>query len=111
MKAQKTPLSEFINKPSVQRIGSAFLALLVISSVAYFGSLLNEDSEAAVPGTMYVSPVGGNFNPGSNVTVDIREDSGAVAVSTVQSALVYNKAQLQFVSVSDGACLSGRPED
>jgi hypothetical protein len=107
MKAQKTPLSEFINKPSVQRIGSAFLALLVISSVAYFGSLLNEDSEAAVPGTMYVSPVGGNFNPGSNVTVDIREDSGAVAVSTVQSALVYNKAQLQFVSVSDGAVFPG----
>lgn len=102
MKAKKPSLPDYFSQPAVQRVGSALLAMLVIASVAYFGTIVKKQSNAATPGMIYLSSANSSFVPGSNVTVDIRENSGSDAVTTVQASLTYDASQLQFVSISDG---------
>lgn len=100
MKITRENVRESLRNPHVQRIGTAFVALVVIGSVAYFGTLLNRSSKAATPGTMYVTPATGTYAPGAQIVVDVREDSGLDSVNAVQAAVTYNAAQLRFDSIS-----------
>ncbi len=47
---------------------------------------------------IYLKPDSGNFVVGSNVTVEVRENSGSQMVNAVQADLAYSAANLQFVS-------------
>lgn len=48
---------------------------------------------------MYLSPSAGTYAGGATITVEIREDSGAVAVNAAQANLSYPVSLLQFQSI------------
>lgn len=108
MKKTKQKLGTLAKKPGVQHVLTAFVALLVVSSVAYVGTFVGkEKSKAAVPPppptALYLSPEAGTFAPGSTISVGVRLTSGTAPINSVQASLLYNSAQLQYVSISEGA--------
>jgi hypothetical protein len=87
----------------IQQMALVLVGVLVIGGISFVGTLLNKGSHAAVaPGTLYVTPASGTFAPGSTISVDIREASGTEPVIDVQAGLVYNPAQLKYVSATEG---------
>jgi chitodextrinase len=52
--------------------------------------------------SMSLSPASGNVAAGSTFTVTVRENSGTSAVNTVQTAITYDPAKLQYVSMAEG---------
>lgn len=97
-------LARFIKKPGMQHVVTAFVALVVVSSVSYFGTQMRQGSKAATttPGSIYMLPETGTYAPGSTVSVVVRENSGTDPVNSVQASMTYNASQMQFVSISEG---------
>jgi hypothetical protein len=50
-------------------------------------------------GTLFINPAAPSVTSGQNVTIDIRENSGAVQVNAVQANLSYDPTKLQYVGV------------
>jgi hypothetical protein len=57
----------------------------------------------AATATTYVSPSSSTVTKGSNVTVQVRINSGTSPMDSVQASLVFDSAKLQYVSYSAGA--------
>lgn len=95
-------LNKVLQKQIVQRFGVMAMALLVVGSVSYFGTSLNQGSKAATGGTLAIAPATATRTTGSTFTVAIRENSGTNPVNAVQASMTYNASQLQFVSVTEG---------
>lgn len=85
------------------RWASALVALLMIGSVSYIGLRYFNFSQAATPGTLFITPASGSFTSGSTVSFTVYEESGATPVNGVQFDLNYNSSQLQYLSNSNGA--------
>ncbi len=85
-----------------RRFTSIALAVVFMAAVSYLGVRFYHPGYAATGGNIYLNPASGNFNPGSNVIVHVRENSGVEAVEAVQFSLRYDASQLQYVSLSEG---------
>jgi len=102
-KKQVQRVNSILRKQIVQKYGVFAVALLVISSVAYVGTQLQKGSyAAALPATLTLSPASSTVTTGSTVAVTIVVDSSTDPVNSVQAALSYNPAQLQYVSMTEG---------
>ena len=55
---------------------------------------------AAAVGTLYLSPDSLSVNQGSNITVQVREESGTQTINAVQANLTYDDTKLDFVSIT-----------
>lgn len=51
---------------------------------------------------LYAAPRSGDIVPGSTFTVEVRENSVADAINTVQASVKYNAAQLQLLGITEG---------
>jgi hypothetical protein len=61
---------------------------------------LQRSSGAVAGARLYLTPASGSYVNGGTLVIDIREDSGLVAVNAVQANLTYPTAQLLFQSVT-----------
>jgi len=96
-------VNRMLRKQIVQKYGVFAVALLVISSVAYVGTQLQKGSyAAALPATLTVSPATSTVTTGSTVAVTVIADSSTDSVNSVQVALSYDPALLQYVSIAEG---------
>lgn len=60
----------------------------------------------AASASVYISPSSSTLNLGDNITVQVRVNSGADLVDSVQASLNFDITKLQFVSYSDGFLLN-----
>ena len=91
-----------LRRRRARQILSIALAALLIGSVSYLGVRFYNSSDAATPGTIYLTPASGSFAAGSTMSVTVREESGSTAVNSAQFFLNYNSNQLQYLSVVEG---------
>ncbi len=95
-------INRLLEKQIVRKYGVMALAFLVLGSVAFFGVHRNQAGSAASLGVLSMSPSTGTVTNGTNVTVTLYEDSGTDPVNSVQAAVSYDAAQLQYVSLTEG---------
>lgn len=101
-KNQIQKINNMLRKQVVQKFGVLAVALLVISSVSYFGLRQNQASHAAGVGILSMAPATGSLVVGSTVNVTLYEDSGTDPVNAVQASVTYDATKLQYVSVAEG---------
>lgn len=97
-------VDSLLRKTGVQKASVFAVALLVVGSVAYFGTNMRDSSSAAIgQATLSLSPATGTFAPNADIAVTVKVSSDvADPVNVVQASLTYNAAQLQFVSITEG---------
>lgn len=100
---QTKQLDRLLQKRIVQRFSAIAAALIVVGSVAFFGTYQGQDSHAASLGVLSMSPATGVAVIGSNVDVIISSDSGTDLVDAVQASVTYDATQLRYVSMSEGS--------
>jgi hypothetical protein len=95
-------INKLLQKQIVQKFSVLAVALLVVGSVAYFGTQQNQGSHAASLGLLTMSPTTATLIQGSNVSVTLSENSGTDTVNAVQASVSYDATKLQYVSMSEG---------
>jgi hypothetical protein len=89
-------------KQIIQKLSVFMVALLVVGSVAYFGTHHDQISHAASLGGLSFSSPSSTLVPGAIASVTVYEDSGTDPVNAVQASIKYDPTQLQYVSLSEG---------
>ncbi len=74
---------------------------LSVAMVAVVGVVLLLSSRAATTSQLYLTPATGSPAVGSNVSVELRMNSGTVEVNAIESYLTYAPDQLQFLSIQE----------
>jgi len=95
-------INKLLKKPLVQKFSVLAVALVVVGSVAYFGTQQNQGSHAASIGLLSMSAATGTLIQGNTVTVKLVEDSGTDLVNAVQASVTYDATKLQYVSMAEG---------
>src|SRR3990167_9152181 len=90
-------------------ITKIFVSLAISSVLAT--SLLLRPGLAAGTATMNLSPASGNVVNGSNLTVNVYENSGSEAVNAVQANLSYPTSRLAYVSYSSSSAFNIEAEN
>jgi hypothetical protein len=88
----------------IRQVLSILLAVLLIGSVSYIGVKYFNSSKAATAGSMYLTPdnaTANNWAQNTEVTVQLRENSGTSAINTMQAFLNYDPSQLQFLALTE----------
>ncbi len=79
---------------------------LLLGSVLAFAQLMSVPSALAASATLYLSPASSSVSNGSILTVNVRENSGAEPVNSVQANLSYPADLFDFVSISSSSAWS-----
>lgn len=100
MKLNKDYITDQIVRFRSHHALMALSGLLVIGTVAAIGTSLMQGSKAATPGTIYLTPATGTVTAGSTINVVVREESGTTPINVAQSAVSFDPAKLQYISMT-----------
>lgn len=90
------------NKKSLAGI---FISILSVMILGGYG--ISNFAQAAGTAALYLSPASASLQQGSNISVQIRLNTGTEAVNAVNGSLTYPTDKLEFISVSGGGSAFG----
>ena len=89
----------------INRNSKIFLQLFLLFFSAIFEFLILTNWVNAAGATLYLFPSNGNFDIGSNFSVQVRINSGGELINAAEGSLIFNPEDLKVISISKSGSL------